>query len=1325
MAFDAATRNELQKLVGRARGLLVEEFMSQCQGVYGIQPDGSALEISSLGHLSEEDRNKAELLRDRVNHLAAGIAGSKKRAEAVARVVHEQAFTVLNRLSALRMCEERDLVQECVRSGYDSKGFRLYEQAANKLGGDTYSRYRLFLQLLFDELAIDLGVLFDRFSLHGMLFPRENALKELLQQINTPALTSIWAEDEAIGWVYQYFNSQDERQAMRKASAAPRNSRELAVRNQFFTPRYVVEFLTDNTLGRIWYEMRHGDTALKEACGYLVRRPSEIFLREEEPLPTNHDDETSLSVEERLDRPVYIAHREKKDPRDIRVLDPACGSGHFLLYAFDLLETIYQEAWEAPDSPESEATGSSLREDYSSSGELQKAIPELILRWNLYGVDIDPRAAQIAALSLWLRAQKAWQGQRLETAERPQIKKSNIVCAEPMPGEKDLLQDFTSRLKPAVLGQLVEVVFDRMQLAGEAGSLLRIEEEIQNTIETAKDQWLAGPKPEQEDLFPETAKPKQGEMQFDFTGVTRDSFWAKAENNILSSLKDYASEAQEKASLVRKLFSEDAAQGFSFIDLCRQRFDVVLMNPPFGLATQQVFRILEEQSPDTYVEIYASFVRRGIELCNNGYVGAITSRGYMNMSRLAKWRESDFIPRVSMLLDLGLGVMDSAYVESCAYILSSLPRNDALIALDCRESENCASESKCESWVSRDHIRQKKLFIVPRSELNALPEKKIVYSIDQKLLKLITGADHFENNGGIVRTGLTTFDDFRFLRLAWEVPKGKIGKKVFWEHFSKGGEYSKYYIDVHLVINRADQGAELAAVNMRKNGQVAQSRQGSKYYYKGGLTFTSRSAKGFTARILPSDCIISHNAPSVYPMGSISQAYLLGWINSRLIRSTLELYQNFGYYTPGSVKTLPWVSSSEIISSTISEKVKRLVTLYRKFSEHSEISPIFIGFLLGNDAEQSGIKHFLQNKKCQLNDAIVEIRKLQKEVSDSVDQVYGVNTSSISLDILGEDSDADVPVKIPSSREFGKLLFSYFVGVVFGRWSIKTLIHGHTDNEGVKIFEPVPICPPAMLVDDQGLPVKSPPPGYPVGFSPDGILVNSAGVGSASSSERDLLYQLRQTLRAISDNDAALMEAELCELLGVRSLRDYVSRPSAFFGDHLTLYSKSRRKAPIYWPLSTDSGSYTLWVYYPRLSDQTLYVCVNDYIDTKLNDIARDLKRLRAIEQVSVNQQNEIDTLVELERELKVMREELLRVAKLPYKPDRNDGVLITAAPLWSLLNHKSWKKDLKKCWEELEAGKYDWAHLAYAIWPDRVREVCRHDKSIAIAQGLEELYEG
>src|SRR6185312_6985922 len=118
--------------------------------------------------------------------------------------------------------------------------------------------YRAYVESLYDELAVDLPALFDRGNPESRVFPSERCLEEGFALINAPDLNSLWNQDETIGWVYQYYNDPDERKRMRDASAAPRNSRELAVRNQFFTPRYVVELLTDNTLGRTWYEMRQG-----------------------------------------------------------------------------------------------------------------------------------------------------------------------------------------------------------------------------------------------------------------------------------------------------------------------------------------------------------------------------------------------------------------------------------------------------------------------------------------------------------------------------------------------------------------------------------------------------------------------------------------------------------------------------------------------------------------------------------------------------------------------------------------------------------------------------------------------------------------------------------------------------------------------------------------------------------------------------------------------------------------------------------------------------------------------------------------------------------
>jgi hypothetical protein len=220
----------------------------------------------------------------------------------------------------------------------------------------------------------------------------------------------------------------------------------------------------------------------------------------------------------------------------------------------------------------------------------------------------------------------------------------------------------------------------------------------------------------------------------------------------------------------------------------------------------------------------------------------------------------------------------------------------------------------------------------------------------------------------------------------------------------------------------------------------------------------------------------------------------------------------------------------------------------------------------------------------------------------------------------------------------------------------------------------------------------------------------------------DIEGRVREALQVIWSERAEAIEQETCEILRVRSLREYFRKPALFFADHLQRYSKSRRQAPIYWPLSTSSGSYTLWIYYHRLTDQTLYSCVNDFVDPKLAECSRQTAELRKKAGRSAREEKDLEKLSDLEQELRDFRAELLRVAAF-WKPNLNDGVQITAAPLWKLFQHKPWQKRLKETWAKLEAGEYDWAHLSYSIWPERVREKCRTDKSLAIAHDLEALY--
>lgn len=598
--MDKETRNAIERATQRARKILEEDFSAQLEADFDVHPSGEVA-AKAGPHLSRRQSFQREKIVAAIEHKRA--AGMEAR-DAVADYLRDAAFTTLNRFVALKMLEARQLVQECITTGEQSSGYREFCGLAPGLPLLVESAgYRLYIESLFDELSTEVKVLFDRRDPSSVLWPRRATFEQLLETLNAEELKVVWGEDETIGWVYQFFNGQDERRKMREESQAPRNSRELAVRNQFFTPRYVVQFLTDNTLGRIWYEMSGTNTVLADRCEYMVRKPDEEF-----------------------------APRAKKDPRDIRVLDPACGSGHFLLYAFDLLLAMYEEAHDS-GSPKSEATGHTLAEDYPSIEALRGAVPGLVLAHNLHGVDIDPRCAQIAQLALWMRAQKAYRDFGLGRAERKQIRRSNIVVAEPLVADDQIAKEFVAKLGNVELGRVFTSLVESLTLAGDMGLLLRVEKLVKGSR-------------------------SQGEL------------FAPPEERIRAVLDRFV--ADSDASTRRRLFADDAAHGVALFGVAEKKFDVVLMNPPFGGGSMRAKKAFEKAYPRTKSDVYAAFVERGIELLGpRGRLGAITSRTGFFLSSFQQWRE-DIILRDAppvVFADLGFGVMDAAMVEAAAYCL--------------------------------------------------------------------------------------------------------------------------------------------------------------------------------------------------------------------------------------------------------------------------------------------------------------------------------------------------------------------------------------------------------------------------------------------------------------------------------------------------------------------------------------------------------------------------------------------------------------------------------------------------------------------------------
>lgn len=1277
--MDKGTRAILRSAVTRCRATLEESLRQVLEGEFGIHSDGRIESDSSLPQLDAERLADRCVLISNVEHLQArGVS----RPDAVTQVIREAAFTHLNRLCAYKLLERRKLIREAMSRGTESTGFKFYlaDRPQEELlwaSGRGDLAYRHFLKWLAESLSGQIGVLFSTDEVANYLLPTHSAIQAVLELINDPQLEQVWDEDETIGWIYQYFTPDEDRRQARKESSAPRDSHELAFLNQFYTPRYVVEFLVQNTLGRLWYDMMRGNTVLIDSCRYLEYTPGEW-----------------------RDVP-------KKDPRAIRIMDPACGSGHFLLHCFDLMLQIYEEAYADPD------LGPDLARDYPTVDSLRTAAPALIMKNNLYGIDIDSRATQIAALALWLRAQRAYSDAGVESDQRPEIRKANIICAEPMPGEADMLEQFLSSLETPALRPLVRKVFQRMDRAGELGSLLKIDDEIRDVVEEAKERLERSPIEIQQSLFAGERRAEYGDqIELALLAMSSDEFWAEAEARVVESLRRYAEANGSNAGpSAKKLFAGDAGRGFAFVDACRKQYDVVLMNPPFGQPSVGSKQYIADNYPVSKQDIACAFVQRWLEKCEpTGRLGAITTRTPFFLSSSTAWREEVALKdgRLRVFADLGFGVLD-AMVETAAYVLARSGSNDPTLFIRALGDADKASALHV-AISSRDDARR---FSAYPASFAQVPNSPLCYWVSDRVRRLFRELPPFEAEGRTVKQGLATADDFRFVRLWTEVPPEKIGAK--WFPFAKGGAYSPYYADLHLVVNWENEGEEIKT-NLNHDGKVRSNVWMLKeteraYFFRPGLTWPRRT-NGLSFRVLPRGCVFADKGPAVFgelddllAVCALANSTSFGAIVSCLLART-ELAQS---YEVGLIKQMP-VPSLGLDRPFLAELTRKGFTVARELASVNEISHTFaspgcvspLPSTIGEVAD-SLMSHRMRTQS-QLHTLIDEIDVEGKRQYSVGDEDFGASTETGDLPITqdsGNDDDAittddgsnveGVPSEYAPAA--AARLLSWALGVAFGRWDVR-LATGQRPIPPLPDdpFAPLPKYSPGMLVDSVVLAGKAERLEYPVEISPDGILVDDP------ESPDDMVSRVRDVFEAVWRDRADDIESEACEILGVSDLRDYFRDPKLFFDYHIKQYSRSRRKAPIYWLLQSPKRSYGVWLYYHRLNKDTLFKVLAMHVEPKIRLEQARLDQMRAKRRElgaggseAKRMERAIDRHEVLMSDLHTFRDRLRRAAELYLEPDLDDGVVLNMAPLGGLV---PWKEP-GVYWEALRRGEYAWSGIA------------------------------
>src|SRR5581483_372414 len=320
-------------------------------------------------------------------------------------------------------------------------------------------------------------------------------------------------------------------------------------------------------------------------------------------------------------------------------------------------------------------------------------------------------------------------------------------------------------------------------------------------------------------------------------------------------------------------------------------------------------------------------------------------------------------------------------------------------------------------------------------------------------------------------------------------------------------------------------------------------------------------------------------------------------------------------------------------------------------------------------------------------------------------------------DDTGDDTDENE--SIADATGLAAELVSWAVGVAFGRFDGRMATGARPMPTEPAPFDPLPVCSPGMLTGDDGVPLARPPTRYPLAFPETGVLVDDPG------HSLDLTAAVHAVFDAVFGAGADRWWNDVAALLDPKGNDLRVWLAGSFFEHHLKRYSKSRRKAPILWQLGTSSGRYSVWLYAHRLTRDSFFQLQNEVVGPKRTHEERQLTSLmqNAGGSPSASERKEIAAQETVVEELRAMLDEVRRVASL-WNPNLDDGVVLTMAPLWRLVPQcKPWQKELRAKCDELAAGRYDWAHVAMHLWPERVVPKCATDRSLAIAHGLEDVF--
>lgn len=873
------------------RGLrhrLLEALRSEAAGRYRL-----TVSIKDAG-LDEAHRRRRERLelyldeRTRATKPKNASEAGKTRERLLADAVKQAAATLLNRLVTLRLLEARGLFRPpVVTGGWNSKGYREFREFAPGLIDDETEGYAFLLQLVFDDLATDLPGLFGDVGVTELFPIPPRALRDVVEALDDPELASAWTDDVTLGWVYQYWNDPDREGLDAKINSGGKIlPHEIASKTQMFTERYMVEWLIQNSLGFTWLCMckKHGWTADAERVLPVLdtrraewrkkRDAGEVALDALMPIEGDLEEHWKYYVPQTLPEDAIASAPDSV--KALKLLDPACGSGHFLVIAFDLLAALHRE--------EARHRGERITD---------REIAESILENNLHGIDIDPRAIQIAAASLYLKSKTFSKDARprrlnlvapaLQLGNLPKDDPAVVQLRQDLKREVGIPEELTSKLLSALAG--VDYL----------GSLLKVDAAVDEALRSAELEF-------------EKAH-GQGDFFKGFPAQQVKLSIGEARATVLDRLERFLTRHSSSEDLGLRLDGEQLAAGVRFVRMAKEgTYDVVVGNPPYqGLSKTEKFGYVATTYPRGKADLYAAFIDRALELARRGGTSAlVTMQGWMFLQQfreLRAWILSEH--RLSALADLMWCAFENMRhaTVSMATVTKAGDRAPSVALTPTERSE------REESIPALQRKRAALLAQVGRYDFDprgfeVIDGEPIVYWWSKEFLKKYADAPKLGQYHPI-RYGLSTQNNVRWLRRPWEVRVSDVLLQAFeaapgwdgsaWVPYIKGSEGKVWCDEVDHVLLWRHRGLELATYPENRFGR------GTSHYWQRGVAFANIGAK-FSARAHSRPSIFGHVAGSVF---SSDVAEVVCLLNSQRARYVMESMNPGVHFLTTDVERLP------------------------------------------------------------------------------------------------------------------------------------------------------------------------------------------------------------------------------------------------------------------------------------------------------------------------------------------------------------------------------------------------------------------------------------